>query len=334
VPQLVPKQYLGHANGIVQLAGGVSAFVVPLIAVGLMAGIGLRGILILDVLSYTVAITVLAVVKFPRTLPWRRRETLLAEIRHGFAYSWHHRGFRAMLLWFAGLNVFLAPLFLLMTPLVLSFADLDAAARVAMCGGAGVIVGGIAMGFWGGPRRQRLRGMLGLAALLGVAAVLGGTHPGVWVVGACAFGLSAALSLVNGVYTTIVQVKVPQRYHGRVFALNTMVAWSTLPIGHGIVAPLGTKVFEPLLAPGGALAGTVGAVIGTGPGRGIGFMYLLFGAAILVITLIAMRIPALARFDQEVPDAIADDLVGVQALRRSTTTPTGPTPNEKTEALT
>ncbi|MEV4510910.1 amino acid adenylation domain-containing protein [Dactylosporangium sp. NPDC049525] len=316
VPQLVPKQYLGHANGIVQLAGGVSAFVVPLIAVGLMAGIGLKGILILDVLSYTVAITVLAAVKFPRTLPWRRRETLLAEIRHGFAYSWHHRGFRAMLLWFAGLNIFLAPLFLLMTPLVLSFADLDAAARVAMCGGAGVIVGGIAMGFWGGPRRQRLRGMLGLAALLAVAAVLGGTHPSVWIVGACAFGLSAALSLVNGVYTTIVQVKVPQRYHGRVFALNTMVAWSTLPIGHGIVAPLGTRFFEPLLRPGGALSGTVGAVIGTGPGRGIAFMYVVFGLAMAAMVAVGLRIPVLRRFDTDVPDALPDDLVGIQELRR------------------
>ncbi|MFF5232190.1 amino acid adenylation domain-containing protein [Dactylosporangium sp. NPDC000521] len=318
VPQLVPKQYLGHANGIVQLAGGVSAFVVPLIAVGLMAGIGLRGILIIDVLSYTVAITVLAVVKFPRTLPWRRRETLLAEIRHGFAYSWHHRGFRAMLLWFAGLNIFLAPLFLLMTPLVLSFADLGTAARVAMCGGAGVIVGGIAMGFWGGPRRQRLRGMLGLAALLAAAAVLGGTHASVWVVGACAFGLSAALSLVNGVYTTIVQVKVPQRYHGRVFALNTMVAWSTLPIGHGIVAPLGTKLFEPLLAPGGALAGTVGAVIGTGPGRGIALMYVVFGLAMAAMVAAGLRIPVLRRFDADVPDALPDDLVGLQELRRRT----------------
>ncbi|MEV0132076.1 amino acid adenylation domain-containing protein [Dactylosporangium sp. NPDC050688] len=316
VPQLVPKQYLGHANGIVQLAGGVSAFVVPLVAVGLMAGIGLKGILILDVVSYTVAITVLAAVKFPKTLPWRRRESLLAEIRHGFTYSWHHRGFRAMLLWFAGLNIFLSPLFLLMTPLVLSFTDLDAAARVAMCGGAGVIVGGIAMGFWGGPRRQRLRGMLGLAALLAVAAVLGGTHPSVWVAGACAFGLSAALSLVNGVYTTIVQVKVPQRYHGRVFALNTMVAWSTLPIGHGIVAPLGTKFFEPLLAPGGALAGSVGAVIGTGPGRGIAFMYVVFGLAMAAMVAAGLRIPVLRRFDRDVPDALPDDLVGIQELRR------------------
>ena len=71
---------------------------------------------------------------------------------------------------------------------------------------------------------------------------------------------------------------------------------------------------------GGALAPTVGALIGTGPGRGIGFMYALFGVAILALTLIAMRVPALARFDQEVPDAIADDLVGVRALRATART--------------
>jgi amino acid adenylation domain-containing protein len=318
VPQLVPKRYLGHANGIVQMAGGVSAFVVPLVAVGLMAAVGLKGILVLDVLSYTVAIGVLSVVKFPRTLPWRRRETLVAEIRYGFAYSWHHKGFRAMLLWFAGLNIFLSPLFLLMTPLVLSFGSLDDAARVAMCGGAGVIVGGVAMGFWGGPRRQRLRGMLALAALLAAAAVLGGTHASVWVIGAGAFGLSAALSLVNGVYTTIVQVKVPQRYHGRVFALNTTLAWSTLPIGHGIVAPLGARLFEPLLAAGGPLSGTVGAVIGVGPGRGIAFMYIVFGLAMAVLVAIGLRIPVLRTFDRDVPDALPDDLVGIHELRKRT----------------
>jgi len=113
---------------------------------------------------------------------------------------------------------------------------------------------------------------------------------------------------------------VPQRFHGRVFAMNTLIAWSTLPIGFGLVAPYAASLLDPLLVKGGALAPTVGALIGTGPGRGIGFMYALFGVAILALTLIAMRVPALARFDQEVPDAIADDLVGVRALRATART--------------
>ncbi|MZG02114.1 non-ribosomal peptide synthetase/MFS transporter [Streptomyces sp. SID5614] len=318
VPQLVPKQYLGHANGITQMAFGFAQFIVPLAAVALMAGIGLKGILILDVVSYTIAIGVLSFVRFPKTLPWKRKESLVAEIKHGFAHSWRNRGFRAMLLWFAALNIFLSPLFLLITPLVLSFDSLAAVARISVAGGAGAILGGIAMGFWGGPKNHRMRGMLGLAGLLALACALVGVRADLWIIGIGAFGMSCALSMVNGVYTTIVQIKVPQRFHGRVFALNTLVAWSTLPIGHGVIAPVGSAVFGPMFEDGGSLASTVGALIGTGPGRGIGFMYLLFGAAMLALVVIGLRLPVLARFDLDVPDALPDDLVGIQERDRRT----------------
>ncbi|MFF0568380.1 amino acid adenylation domain-containing protein [Streptomyces sp. NPDC004041] len=318
VPQLVPKQYLGHANGVTQMAFGFAQFIVPLAAVALMAGIGLKGILILDVVSYTIAVGVLSFVKFPKTLPWKRKESLVAEIKHGFAHSWRNRGFRAMLLWFAALNIFLSPLFLLITPLVLSFDSLAAVARISVAGGAGAILGGIAMGFWGGPKDHRMRGMLGLAGLLALACALVGVRADLWIIGIGAFGMSCALSMVNGVYTTIVQIKVPQRFHGRVFALNTLVAWSTLPIGHGVIAPVGSAVFGPMFEDGGSLASTVGALIGTGPGRGIGFMYLLFGAAMLALVVIGLRLPVLARFDLDVPDALPDDLVGIQERDRRT----------------
>lgn len=221
-----------------------------------------------------------------------------------------------MLLWFAGLNLFLSPLFLLITPLVLAFDDLQGAARVAVAGGAGAILGGIVMGFWGGPRRHRMRGMLGLAALLALAGAATGLHAGLWVIAAGAFGMSFALSLVNGVYSTIVQVKVPQRFHGRVFALNTLVAWSTLPLGHGVIAPLGSSLLGPLMEPDGMLAPVFGPLIGTGPGRGIALMYVLFGCAMLALVALGLRLPVLARFDRDVPEAEPDDLVGLRERAR------------------
>jgi hypothetical protein len=56
-------------------------------------------------------------------------------------------------------------------------------------------------------------------------------------------------------------------------------------------------------------------VIGTGPGRGIGFMYVVFGLVMAVSSLLAARYGRVSRFDDEVPDAIADDLVGLQEHR-------------------
>ncbi|MFC7382430.1 non-ribosomal peptide synthetase/MFS transporter [Sphaerisporangium rhizosphaerae] len=327
VPQLVPKHYLGHAVGIMQLGNGTAQLLVPIFAVGLLAGIGLGGILVLDVASYAVAIVTLLAVRFPATMPWRRRESIKAEILGGLRYSLGHRGFVAMLLFFVVLNVFLSPLLLMFSPLVLSFAGLADVGRIAFLAGVGTFAGALIMIVWGGPRRMRLRGVLLCTLVLGCFCLVTGLRADLTVIAVGVCGMTLWITLLNGIYTTIVQVKVPQRFHGRVFAMNTLIAWSTLPIGFGLVAPYAAAVLDPLLARGGALAPTVGALLGTGPGRGIGLMYVLFGAVIVLIVLVATRVPALARFDQEVPDAVADDLVGVQALRGST-----PTRTETTEA--
>ncbi|MET8827231.1 amino acid adenylation domain-containing protein [Streptomyces sp. NPDC004610] len=314
IPQLVPKRYLGHANGVVQISGGIAQVVAPLAAVGLLASIGIGGVLLLDVVSYAIAATVLLTVRFPRTLAARRRETLRQEIVEGFRLVTGRRGFRAMLLFFAVLNLFLPVLFQLISPLVLGFSSLGSVASVSLAGGLGAVVGGLAMGLWGGPRRRRMRGMLLVVPVLALCCALTGLRPDLLVVSAGVFGMAASLSLLNGIYLTIVQVKVPQRFHGRVMALNQLVAWSTLPVGFLVIAPLGTGLLGPLMAPGGALADTVGTVLGTGSGRGIGLLYVLLGAAILLLGAVSLRIRALARFDRDVPDAQADDLVGLAAL--------------------
>ncbi|MFI0723475.1 amino acid adenylation domain-containing protein [Streptomyces sp. NPDC021224] len=316
--QLVPKRFLGRANGVVQLAFGFAQFLVPLFAVGLLAAVGLGGILAFDVASYVCAVAVVALVRFPRAMAWHRRESVAEEIRAGFRLALGSRHFRAMLLFFAVLNIFLSPLFLLTTPLVLSFSHLAATGWVAMGGGAGAIAGGLTLLVWGGPRRDRLRGVLLAALALSAACLLTGLRPALPLVALGAFGMAYALALVNGVYATIIQTKVPQRFHGRVIAVNTMVAWSTLPVGFAVVAPFGPKLLQPLMDPGGALAGTAGHLLGAGPGRGIGLLYVLFGLAIALLVTISLRLPVLARFDREVPDAPSDDLVGLQALQTRT----------------
>ena len=314
VPQLVPKRYLGHANGVVQMSFGAGQFLVPLVAAGLLATVGLPGILLIDVLSYGVGIAVLLFVRFPDTMAWVRRETFWQEVVGGWRYSLGAGGLRPVLIFFAVLNLFMTPLFLLLSPLVLSFSDLDAVARTSMAGGLGALLGGLVMSVWGGPRHARVRGMLLVVLGLALFSAVPGLRADEVLVAIGAFGMSFGLTVTNGVYTTVVQVKVPQRFHGRVFAVNTVIAFSTIPIGYAVVAPLGTELLEPLMAPGGALASSVGALIGVGEGRGVALLFLLLSTAMVVQVLVSLRLPSLARFDGRVPDAMPDDLIGAQAL--------------------
>ncbi|MEU1288912.1 amino acid adenylation domain-containing protein [Kitasatospora sp. NPDC005856] len=332
VPQLVPKRYLGRANGVVQMAFGLAQFLVPLFAVGLLAAIGLGGILALDVAGYAVAVAVTLAVRFPDVMGSTRRESIPAEIREGFRRALGSRHFRAMLLYFAVLNVFLSPLFLLTTPLVLSFAPLSAAGWVSTAAGLGAVLGGITLVVWGGPRRRKLRGVLLATLAVAGACLLTGLRPSIWTVALGAFGMTFALALLNGSYATIVQTKVPLRFHGRVIAVNTMVAWSTLPVGFAVVAPFGPGLLQPLMDRDGALAATVGRLIGTGDGRSIGLLYLLFGLAMAALALVCLAVPVLRHFDRDVPDAEPDDLVGLKTLQDRTAGTAAPVGTASTAA--
>ncbi|MFL6127650.1 MAG: amino acid adenylation domain-containing protein, partial [Mycobacteriales bacterium] len=314
IPQLAPKRFLGHANGVVQLINGSAQLLVPLVAAALLAAIGLRGILLIDVVSYAVALAVLAVVRFPALMGRRRREPFLAELLGGLRLTWGTKAFRDMLIFFSVGNFCLAGPMLLVTPLVLAFGTMTQVGQVAFFEGLGAAVGGLGMTLWGGPRRRRMVAIIGLTALVGVFCAVTGLRASLPVVAFGVFGTALGLAVANGIYLTIIQVKVPQRFHGRVIALNTATTWATFPLGFAILAPLSGWLFEPLLAPDGALAGTVGQVIGTGAGRGIGFSYLVFGFAMVLVALAALRVRSLVRLDEELPDALPDDLVGMQEL--------------------
>ncbi|MFI9771932.1 amino acid adenylation domain-containing protein [Streptomyces sp. NPDC052415] len=314
VPQLAPKQYLGHANGLVQAGAGTVQFAVPLLATAVLATVGLRGILIIDVCTYAVAIAVTASLRFPARLGWRRRESVGEEIRAGFRLAMSTPGFRAMLLFFAVTNLLLGPLLILFQPLVLGFTGLGDVARVSLAGGVGIAAGGALMAFWGGPKQRRMTGVLLAFLVLAACCAVTGLRPSLPLVAAGVFGMFAGLTVMNAIYATIIQVKVPARFHGRIFAVNTVFAWCTMPVGFLLLGPGTAALLEPAMEPDGTMAGTAGRILGTGEGRGLGLMYVLFGLALVLVVLCARQIPALARFDAEVPDARPDDLVGLQSL--------------------
>lgn len=204
----------------------------------------------------------------------------------------------------------------LVSPLVLAFGSVTDVAKVAIAEAVGAVVGGVLMALWGGPRKRRMIGVLFGNVGIAAGCLVMGLRPSLTVVAVGLFLMAAAMSVSQGIYATLIQVKVPQRFHGRVFAINQTITWSTLPIGFAVLAPLAVRWFEPLLARDGALAGSVGAVIGAGPGRGVALAYLVFALILLAINLGGFAVRLLRRFDTEVPDSLPDDLVGAQERER------------------
>ena len=301
IPQLAPKRYAFRLNGIVQVAMGIAQVIAPLLAVAVLHSFHITGVLAADAVSFGAVTVLLVAVRFPATLPGLRRESLRTEIARGFRYVLDRRGLRDLLVYFAGLSVLTAPVFLLVTPLVLPLGTVGTIGGLLMVAGVGSIVGGLLISLWGGPQRV-MAGVLGSSVLGGAAIAAVGLRPSVPLIGGALFVYLLSAAVFQGCYATMVQLRVPPLLQGRVFAFVQMVSLGAAPLSYLAAGPLGERVFEPLMARHGPLAGTVGAVLGTGAGRGTALMYVLSGLAIVALTLLARRRPALWNLETALPD--------------------------------
>lgn len=282
---LVPPERLSRANGQVQFAMACSQIVAPAAGGILFRMAGPVGLLLIDGVSFALAIAVLLLLRIPPPATSAEgraaRGPLWHQIRSGWGYVCRQPGLLGLLLLFASVSFCLGAVQVAVMPLVLGFAGSEVLGTVLSMGGMGMLLGSVVMLAWGGPK-QRVQGVFGFMALQASFLFLAALQPSTALVATGAFGLFFAAPIVFGCSTTIWQKRVPPDMQGRVFSLRTAFAGAALPLGQGLAGPLADGLFEPWMANGGLLASTAGRVIGTGAGRGAALMLVLLGALMLL----------------------------------------------------
>jgi MFS family permease len=283
----------------------------------LVTTIGLGGILLIDFATFLVGVGTLAAVRIPSPPPSNQpRRPLLREAHDGWVFVRERRGLLVLMLYFPFVNLLTGMVNPLFSPLVLSFGTPAQLGLAVSLSSVGMLVGGVALSTWGGPR-GKLRGLV-IGQMIGaVCLAFMGLRPSMPLVAAALF-LSMMVAPAAGSCSQAIWLsKTPQEMMGRVLAIRRMLSLSTMPIAALVCGPLAERVFNPLLQPGGALAGSVGRVLGVGPGRGIGLMYVLFAGLMMVFTALLYAHPRVRRLEDEIPDA---------ALAHSAPEPSVPAP--------
>jgi MFS transporter, DHA3 family, macrolide efflux protein len=166
-----------------------------------------------------------------------------------------------------------------------------------------MVAGGLVMVVWKGPAR-RVPMMLAALCGTGIFIALYGVRPSALLVAVGQFGFFFCLPIANAPAAGIWQRRVPAGAQGRVFSVRRMLARVTVPIALLIAGPLIDHVFKPLLTRHASVARVLGPVVGgTGPGRGIGLLFVLLGLAMLITTLIAAANPRLRAVEDGEPAA-------------------------------
>lgn len=303
VPTLVPQSQLGRANGLVQLGPALSVLAAPVVAAGLLVTAGIATVLILDLVTFALAVTSLLFVRFPDVVPETDQQTSLwSEIRSGIAFLLDRRGLLVFLGVAAGLNFFLSISNVLWTPLILSYGDEIDVGTALSASGLAMVTGAVVMSAWGGPKRK-VRGMTAMMVLGALAIVVAGLRPSLLFAIIGGVVLMFFVPIVNGTSQSIWQVKVPLHLQGRVFAVRRMTAVVATPISFILAGPLADRIFEPLMSTGGPVSGTlIETIWGTGPGRGIGLLFAAVGFGCAITALSGYANPRFRHLEREIPD--------------------------------
>jgi MFS transporter, DHA3 family, macrolide efflux protein len=304
IPLLVPKAQLGRANGMVQMADALSIVFAPVMAGFLLTSMGIKGILIIDFFTFIIALSTLLFVKFPELAASEKdskKISFFQDALFGWKYIIDRPGLRGLLIYFAVVNLLLGYFNVLLQPLILSFANEKMLGIALSITGIGMLVGGIAMSIWGGPK-NRVLAVIGSGAISGLFLMLLGIKESVFLVTFATCLMFLLLPIGNAASQVIWQSKVPINVQGRVFALRRMIAISLSPIAYITAGPLVEKIFDPAVQNGG-LAQGITKFIGTGDGRGIGLLFILLGLGWIVTSLVVFLNPRVRGLESEIPDA-------------------------------
>ena len=314
---LVPKQHLGRANGIDEMVGSIAQLTAPLLAAFLLQTIQLQGIMLLDFATIVFVIGSLLLVRFPDTKKVKiaasedinsgKEDSLIQEITYGWTYLTTRPGLLGLLIFSIVCSFCIGVVEVLATPLVLSFTSVTVLGTIVSISSGGMLVGSLLMTTWGGFQRQ-INTVLSFTLLSGLFIVLAGLRPSIGLFAVSGFCFFLGFSIIDCGKRVIFQKKVALEVQGRVFALKDAIASVATPVAAVSAGLLADRIFEPLMSPGGALAGSIGLLIGVGPGRGMGLLYMIMGVAIVLATAIAYQYPRLRQVEDELPDAIPDDI--------------------------
>ncbi len=309
ISTMIPKEQYGRANGMMSLIEAGPGVVAPLMAGALIPVIGIGGILLVDTITFGLAIFALAIVFIPqppRTVQGQEAQgNMLKEAAFGFKYIFARPSLLGLQMVFFFGNLFSGIGFTVLAPMILARTDQNTImlGSVQSAASIGMVIGGVIMSTWGG-FKQRVHGVLLGWMLTSMGSMILfslGRGLAVWIPTALVGSLFSPL--VNASNQAIWQAKVAPDLQGRVFSARRLIAWFTNPISPIIGGTLSDFVLEPAMKNSGSgLAHIFGAVFGSGPGAGMALLFFWCGIGGLLVGLTGYFIPAIRNADSALPD--------------------------------
>lgn len=241
IPQLVPEEKLIHFNGVNGSIQSMVQFVAPAAAGAIMATGPIYNILFIDIITAVIGILLLAIIRIPKHAFSEETEhtAFFSEMKEGINFSFSNK-FVGKLLFIYGAFIFLCVPSGFLTALMIErtfggnyiYLSLN-----EMAGFAGMVLGGMFIGTWGGFKNRGKTLALGIMLYAIFSIVLGVTNH-FWLFAGFVFMMCLAIPIAQTSVITLLQEKVMPDMQGRVFSLLNVMFTGFMPLGMAIFGPM------------------------------------------------------------------------------------------------
>ncbi len=299
--RLVPEEKISNVSGMNSFSSNLIVVFSPMLAAFLFAAGGLPLILIIDLASFGIAFGVLLFfIAIPEQLQEGAQGSPFAGIGEGFAFLRGEKGILYIMATMALINFFSRLTYEnILSPMILarSAGSSMALGTVNACMGIGGIAGGIIVSVKKESRHKAVAIYLSaaLSFLFGDLMMAAGRNVFWW--SAAAVAASLPIPFIQANQNTILYQRIPAAMQGRVFAVRNAIQYSTIPVGIILGGYLADYIFEPFMASGNALAGMLGAIVGSSAGSGMAAMFLCTGICGFTVSMASCFNPEVRRLD-------------------------------------
>ncbi len=308
---LLPKEEYGRAAGMRSFSFSLANVAAPPLAGVLIGLIGIGGIILIDLATFTVASLLLTLVTVPPPEQSEEPPDFSAtQMFFGFRYIRQRPELLGLQATLTVTNFFAAfTEYAIISAFILARTGGNEVVlgTVQAASAAGALAGGALASLWGGPRRKVRAILLSLAlGFLFNGILFGLGREGIWWSATLFLGAMLTPVLVSAFYG-LWQSIIPADLQGRVFAARDILVDLPVLLGAFLAGPLADTFFEPALRPGGMLAGTFGRFVGTSAGSGMALMFVLFGGLGVIVSLAGFGLRPLMKLEEEEAKKIEEE---------------------------
>ncbi len=310
VTMLVPDEQRDKANAILEILAPAAGLAAPVLGGLLYAIIGVSGILAIDVVSFLIAVGVIAMVHIPQpeqsTESKASKGNIWQEMRGGFDFLWQRKPLLLLSVYFLLVNFLTTGIWRLMTPYALARLDYneELVGIVAACASFGLVTGGLVPIVWKATQK-RIHTMMPLMifACIGLMVYAGSQTFLMMII--VAFMLMLPYKWTNALSSSIRQSKIPPDMQGRIAGLTTQISYFAIPLTMLITGPLVDNLLIPLTEQ--SSWEDFAPFFGTGEAGGIALYIFGGGLSLLIVSILFYSTPLFRHMEDSLIDYVAEE---------------------------